>query len=382
MENGVIGILGLGAMGRIIAKDLASSFEGNVVYLVRDPASVKSLAKRYCATVRYADVSKPETVARALKGINVVIHAVHHEFNLAVMKACLKAHCHYLDLGGLFHFTREQLKLHNAFKRKGLLAILGMGAAPGITNLLARYGSDFLDRVEDVEILVGMKDKSTYKQVSPLSAAYSLQTILEEFSWKPAVFKNKKMVFVEPLSGRVPYKFPDPVGVQKPQFTIHSEVATLPFTLAARNVSFRIAFDDDFVERVRILRSLGLTEDREVEVKGKKVNVREFLISFLKTLPKTIPRKIDQYEIIRVVVRGSKARKKKELRVDAHIHGKDETIDKDTGVPPSIVAQMILKKKIQEKGVFPPDLVVPPELFFKELARRKIFIFLNNKRVN
>ena len=99
-------------------------------------------------------------------------------------------------------------------------------------------------------------------------------------------------------------------------------------------------------------------------------------------MAKFIPRKIDQYEIIRVVVRGSKARKKKELRVDAHIHGKDETIDKDTGVPPSIVAQMILKKKIQEKGVFPPDLVVPPELFFKELARRKIFIFLNNKRVN
>ena len=91
--------------------------------------------------------------------------------------------------------------------------------------------------------------------------------------------------------------------------------------------------------------------------------------------------KIDDLEYVRVEIIGNK-----KLTLDCLTKANKKynypAGSYDTGVPPSIVAQMILKKKIQEKGVFPPDLVVPPELFFKELARRKIFIFLNNKRVN
>src|SRR3989344_1999639 len=373
MKESVIGILGLGAMGQIVAKDLYDSFKGKVVYLVRNPTSIKEIAKKYKAEVKSADVNKPESLVKAFKGIDVVIHAVHHEFNVRVMEACLEANCHYVDLGGLFHFTREQLKLNEEFRRKRLTAVIGMGAAPGITNVLAKYGAQGLEKVEEVQIRIGVKDFSTYKQVSPLSASYSLQTLLEEFSWKPAVWKNGKMVFVEALSGREPYTFPQPVGKQNPQYTIHSELATLPFTLQAKNVSFKIAFDDDFVEKVILLKSLGLTKDEEIEIRHNKINIKSFLVEVLKTLPKSIPKRIEQYEIIRVVVKGIKDKKSKTIILDMKIHSKNETIDKDTGVPPSIVAQFILTNQIKERGVFPPEMVVPPESFFKELAKRKIF---------
>lgn len=375
-KNKTIGILGLGLMGKIIAQDLAKTFNGRVIYLVRDINSVKNLAKKNNAEIKYADVSKPETLVNAFNGIDVVIHAVHHEFNLVVMKACLKSKTNYIDLGGLFYYTKKQLKLNKQFKKANLTAVVGMGAAPGITNVLAKYASKFLGKIKNIEIKIGSKDFSTYKQISPLSASYSIQTILEEFSWKPAVFANGKVKFVEPISGREEYKFPKPIGIQKPQYTIHSEIATLPYTLKAKNVSFKIAFDDDFVEKIKMLKENGFVSDETIEINKNKFNVKKVSLEILKRLPRTIPEKLNQYEIIRIIAEDNKKR----IIMDAKISG--ETIDKDTGVPPSIVAQMIVKNEITNKGVFPPESVIPGDYFFKELAKRKIYIYKNNKGVN
>ena len=373
-----IGILGLGSMGKIIAKDLAKTYNGKIIYLAREINSVKSLAKKYNAEIRYADVSKPKTLVKAFNGIDVLIHAVHHEFNLDVMKACLKSKTNYIDLGGLYYYTKKQLKLNNQFQKANLTAIIGMGASPGITNVLAKYASKFLDKIENIEIKIGYKDFSTYKQISPLSASYSMQTILEEFSWKPAVFINGKIKFVEPISGREEYNFPEPIGMQKPQYTIHSEIATLPYTLKAKNVSFKIAFDDDFVDKIKMLKENGFISDEKIKINNNEFNIKEVSAEILKKLPKTISEKINQYEIIRVIL----SNKHKKIIMDVKIKGVGETIDKDTGVPPSIIAQMIVDGKIKDKGVFPPESVIPREYFFKELAKRRIYIYKNNKRIN
>ena len=373
-----IGILGLGSMGKIIAKDLAETYNGKIIYLAREINSVKSLAKKYNAEIRYADVSKPKTLVKAFNGIDVLIHAVHHEFNLDVMEACLKSKTNYIDLGGLYHYTKKQLKLNNQFQKANLTAIIGMGASPGITNVLAKYASKFLDKIENIEIKIGYKDFSTYKQISPLSASYSMQTILEEFSWKPAVFINGKIKFVEPISGREEYNFPEPIGMQKPQYTIHSEIATLPYTLNAKNVSFKIAFDDEFVNKIKMLKENGFISDEKIKINNNEFNIKEVSAEILKKLPKTISEKINQYEIIRVIL----SNKHKKIIMDVKIKGVGETIDKDTGVPPSIIAQMIVDGKIKDKGVFPPESVILGEYFFKELAKRRIYIYKNNKRIN
>ena len=377
-KNKTIGILGLGSMGKIIAKDLAKTFNGKIIYLVREINSVKDLAKKFHAEVRYADVSKPETLVKAFNGIDVVIHAVHHEFNLNVMKACLRSKTNYIDLGGLYHYTKKQLKLNEQFQKAKLTAVIGMGASPGITNVLAKYSSRFLDKIKNIEIKIGYKDFSTYKQISPLSASYSIQTILEEFSWKPAVFVNGKINFVEPISGREEYKFPAPVGIQKPQYTIHSEIATLPYTLKAENVSFKIAFDDEFVDKIKMLKENGFISDEKIKISNNEFNIKNISLEILKKLPKTIPEKINQYEIIRVIAEDNK----KKIVMDAKITGINETIDKDTGVPPSITAQMIADGKITNKGVFPPESIVSEDSFFKELAKRKIYIYKDNKKIN
>lgn len=380
-----IGVLGVGAMGKLIALDLFEKYKGRIVLFERKPKKIQKWLDGISAgkniSVQKADVSDIKSMVRAFRKIEVIIHAVHHEFNLNVMNACLKSKTHYIDLGGLYHYTKKQLKLNRQFKKANLTAVLGVGAAPGITNILAKYASRFVDYVDDVEIRIGFKDFSTYKQESPLSSSYSIQTVMEEFSWKPAVFINGRIRFVEPMSGREKYRFTEPIGVQKPQYTIHSELATLPHTLNAKNVSFKIAFDDDFVNKMKILSKLGFLADEKVSVAGEELSIKSVVPKILKKLPIEIPDKIRQYEIIRVVVKGKKSGKHKRVVADAHIEGIGETVDKDTGVPPSIIAQMIVSNKIGKRGVFPPESIVPETEFFAELAKRKIYIYCNGKKI-
>jgi saccharopine dehydrogenase-like NADP-dependent oxidoreductase len=54
----------------------------------------------------------------------------------------------------------------------------------------------------------------------------------------------------------------------------------------------------------------------------------------------------------------------------------------DTGMPASIIAQMIKEEAIAEKGSFAPEAVVPPRLFFKELRKRKMVVYENKKIIN
>jgi len=379
----MIGIIGLGAIGRIIASDLHKFYNGKVVYIVRDKSSVNNLAKKFNAEVRFGDVNDPDSLVNAFKNLKVVIHAVHHEYNIAVMKACLKADCNYIDLGGLYHFTKKQLKLFNRFKKKNLLAIIGMGASPGITNVMASYGFRFFKEINNIQFLIGSEDFSTYKKESPLTNLYSIQTIIEEFSWKPAVFVDGKTIFVEPISGREEYKFPSPVGSKKPQFTIHSEIATIPYNLKSKNVSFKIAFDDSFVDKILTLKRIGFTVDKDIKIKDNKVNIMDTLVNILKKLPRPIPKKLNQYEIIRVIISGfDYYGYDKQVILDARIESINETVNKDTGVPPSIVSQMIVNNLINKSGVFPPELIINDELFFDELFKRNILIFCNDRRIN
>lgn len=368
MSKKTIGVLGAGTIGEKIVEDLLDTFQGRVIVMSRH---AKKLPRSKRLQFRKADVTKPKSLHRTLGGIDVVIHAVHHEYNEAVMAACLETGTHYIDLGGLYHYTLKQLKWHPKFHKAGLTAVLGMGAAPGLTNVLAAYGASALSRIDAIEIRIGMIDRSTYRQISPLSNSYSLQTILEECSWPAAIYQNGKMRFVEPFAGRELYKFPAPVGMQKPQYTIHSELATLPQALKAKNVFFKIAFDDDFVEKVQTLRAVGLLNKENLPT----------TIAILKRLRPAIPSRIEQYEIIQVLVKGHKGMQPCMIRMEAHVPAMGETVDKDTAVPASIVAQQLARGEMVERGVFPPETIVQPEGLFEELCERGICIYKNGKRI-
>jgi saccharopine dehydrogenase-like NADP-dependent oxidoreductase len=353
---------GVGTIGRVAVRDLFESHPRNHITIADYNADG---ARKYARSFRsprvraaFADASKPGQLANLFRGHGVVINCTQHDFNLHVMRAALAAKIHYVDLGGLFHWTRRQLKLNSRFKRAGLTAILGAGCAPGITNVLTRAAGDKLGRIESVRIRVGARDLNPPAQ--SFCFPYSAQTIVEEFTLRPWVFERGRFRQVRPRTAWERVNFPPPVGNQWLVRTRHSEVATIPLTFRGRGLrfcDFKVGFDRAFVREVVKRLNAGWT-------------VREFA-----KLP--APRgKPNDYEIARVVVEGNHGRNAAPTQIVLDCRAKAKRRwhasagDIDTGCPPSIVAQMLATGVIRQRGVLAPEVAVPVEPFFRELRKR------------
>lgn len=384
---------GAGAMGRIVVRDLVESAPPDVDLIVadRDVRAAERSARAFRGRVRVVrvDVAHRSATARALRGATVIVNACHYALNLPAMDAALTLGSHYCDLGGLFHVTLRQLRRDREFTRAGLLAICGIGSAPGIVNVMARAGADRLDRVDEIHIAVGTIDRSASPDRSPLSTSYSIDTVFDEASLPAAMYRNGALRFVAPLSHPAAVRFPPPVGLQHPVCTIHSELATLPRAFRAkgvRDVTFRIAFPDGLADRLRVVGALGLLGRQPIVVNGQPVVPRDVLRTLASAAPTSPSRRSvpDEYEVLRVTLRGRRGRTRVEDLLDCHVPGMPEWgigVDIDTGAPPSIVAQMILDGRIKGRGVVAPESVIPPVAFFRALALRGMKIVRRRRRL-
>jgi saccharopine dehydrogenase (NAD+, L-lysine-forming) len=353
---------GVGAIGRVVVRDLFESHPRNHVLIADfNQAGARAYASSFHSRrVRavFADASRPAQLAKVFRGHAVIINCTQHDFNLNVMRAALAAKVHYLDLGGLFLWTRKQLKLDGRFKRAALTAIPGMGCSPGITNVMTRAAVDKLGDVESVRIRVGAKDFNT--QPADFFFPYSAKTIVEELTLTPWVFERGTFREVQPRAGWERVNFPQPVGAQWAVRTRHSEVATIPLTFGRLGLvycDFKVSFDREFVREVIRRMKNGSTAHDFAKLPA----------------PRSKP---DDYEVSRVIVRGNKKTITMDCHAKANRRWPASAGDVDTGCPPSIVAQMIATGGITQRGVLAPELVVPVEAFFGELRKRGMKVLM------
>lgn len=403
MTKKYVVIGGAGAMGRITVTDLyhTSKSTDEVVIADYDLAKAEALAASFSphkdrpkVSAVKVNVREPNEAARTLSDAFILINCAQYQLNLEVMEIALKIPCHYTDLGGLFHYTNKQMLLDERFKKVRKIAVIGMGAAPGITNILSRLACDEMDTVKEIHTRVAGCDDTKYNPSQALPIAYSLKTILEEFSFEPAVFTKGQFTFAKPMSGDIPHTFPKPVGVKKPMYTLHSEVATLPLSYkdkGVKEVTFKIAFDPMFLDRVRFLRDLGMASHDHISVMGKEGEVHVTPIDVVNKVAMSQPPakqvgKMKQYEIVRAVVKGTKKVKGKQQKItiiaDLHTQGIQSWgmgIDVDTGCPPAVCAQMIADGEIKGAGVLAPEIAVDPTPFFKRLKLRKMKVVVTKK---
>jgi len=371
---------GAGAMGRIIARDLATTGRGEIEPIIadRDLTPARELG---VDTLRL-DVTDPTSLARAVRGAAVVIASLPYRFNLLAMDAALAARASYIDLGGLFHTTKQQLRRAAAFRSAKLTALLGMGSAPGIINVLAARAARDLDRVREVHCMVGAIDRTRYRATSLLPFGYAPDTLLDEFAKPSAVYRAGRLQMVPPLDPRerLRVRFPAPVGPQWIHTTLHSEVATLPAFFAdrgVREVTFRQTFDEEFAQKLEWLVRLGLVSTAPLKTIG--VAPRDVLLALLRNQPTAEPiGRADRYEILRVVVRGAIGRRPVTVIAECHADqdsGDGVGPDIDTGAPPSIAAQLLVSGEMEARpGVWAPEQLVPYEPFARELERRKMVV--------
>ena len=364
---------GCGAMGKAIVRDLNDNPEVNEIVigdinLTKARAYAREVGSQKIS-VKKVDIKNQGQLVKACRGVNVVANASWYEFNVDVMKAALKTKSHYVDLGGLYHVSKKQLKLDKDFKKVGITAILGIGASPGITNVLAGYGASKLDSVREVHIRTGAKGGGGF--------AYSAKTILDEVTMNPVVFENGKFKEVDPLSGKERYHLPSPVDEVEGFYSIHSELATLPFTIkGVKTVTFRVGFSPSLLQKVNVLLELGLLNTNQISIKGDKISPKDFLYNYLGTL--TAPPSMDEFKSLQVEVIGKKGGVIKKLFFETVVKSSKKWNLRATaiwtGVPAAITAHWLGKGKILSKGVLPPEVGIDPEAFMSELAKRDILI--------
>lgn len=395
MKITVVG--GTGAMGSGIVKDLLSKDSKGVESVIvtsRDAKKVNKFINELkddrleAAVVDAADTKK---LSKVLKKADACANAAQYTVNLNVMEACLEAGCHYLDLGGLFHTTLKQKKLHKKFVDKNIAAVLGLGSAPGTTNVLAKYAADQLDTVEKISLYDAIKILGPESPV--FIPPYSIATILEEYSVDSVQFIDGEFKTLPACSGKQVVTFPEPVGSTECFHTLHSEPATLPYTYkdkGIREVTWRLGQPDEVKKIFYALVSVGFGILEPLKVKDTIVDPVEFLNALIQRnveknkdkIPKPKSLKESQpYEILRAVVEGKKENKEVTYTVDL-IREPNELyegfIDSLTSMPPSIGAQMLAKGEIPP-GVWAPEECIDTTKYFSELTKRKFKINVKKK---
>jgi saccharopine dehydrogenase-like NADP-dependent oxidoreductase len=372
---------GAGMMGCITVQDLAHS-EGvdEVVIGDRDMERAQQVADIVGSpkvTLAEVDVRDHEALVTLLDGTDSCVNATVYYFNLDVMGACLEAGVHYTDLGGLFHTTQKQLLLYEQFKSRGISAVLGMGSAPGVPNVQSRYAADRLDTVESIRIYDGIKPPPP----DAVTFSYAVPTIIDEMTEPPIVFRDGEFISCEPLSEFEDYWFTPPLGLLPMHLSLHSEIATLPYSFREKGIRecfFKINYwgmAPQAVEKVKVLADFGFASEQPIQVKESTVAPRDLMDallagyvppmeSFLEP-PKNQPP--DWTKEIVTEIRGTRFGKPLTYRLGTlTVKG-----SLPTGVAPSIAAQWLAEGHV-EPGVYPPEIALDPEVFFRELDKRGI----------
>lgn len=343
----------LGAAGTIapvIVSDLAVSEEiESVLLLDLDGARAEEVAQRHGggkAQARAADAR--EGLAEHLADADLLINSASYRVNLDAMAACLRAGCHYVDLGGLFWMTRRQLELHDDFERAGRLALLGVGSSPGKTNLMAAQAVRGIERVESIDVAAAGRDPAAGAR---LSVPYALATLLDELTMAPVVLRDGEAAEIEPLEPGGAVDYGDPIGEQETIYTLHSELATFGESFGCERASFRLSLAPRLESALREL--IGAPSER----------VEEFARGTVPASGETVSvHRVDVHGDGRHVVARAITRPYPPFGVGGSVVS--------TAAPAAAYARLLARGAVTATGALPPERCIEPELMFAELEQR------------
>ena len=373
---------GTGQQGGICARDLIES--GYSVLLVgRDKTRIKNLLKNKKTGFIEVDLRNEEEIAKAIKSSNadVVVNCAELIFNVAIMKACLKTKKSLTDLGGLQKITLEQFKLHDSFKKTGIINITGCGSTPGIVNVMTAHVLEKLDSVKTI-YLGFVWDSNIKKFVVP----YSIQSIFDEFTENPITYHDGKFVKEKRMTCKGTKNFKE-VGKQTVYCIVHSEVYSFSKYFknkGLKNIHYMAGFPEHSMKAIQTLIDLGFNSEEPIKINEKEIKPINFTTEVLKKIK--WPKNYMEVENLWVEICGKKNNKDIKIEMNCIVKSlpgwEDAGSNVDTGRTISVISQMLKDNLIKEKGVYAPEAVVPCKHFFKELAKRKMYIYENGKKIN
>jgi lysine 6-dehydrogenase len=383
-------VLGVGKQGSVLVQDLIETDDVSEVIagdidIQRLKQCIAKVASEKVRTEQI-DVTNHAKLVKLIKGgFDVVANALPWTHSFAVAEAAVEAGVNYVDLGP----SPDVFQLDGDAKAAGITVIPSCGLDPGIDSVLEGYGARKLDKVEKILMWCGgipKKNTSAYNNPLRYKISWWWEGVISTYCGTTEILRNDKIVEVEKLAGpKNPevIRFPEPVGECEAFYT--GAPLLLIDHLGLKGVKeawSKTVRWPGHCEIWRKLIALGFTRtDLHLKIRGCKITPREFLIELGE---KTLQYEEDEGDIVilRVHVIGEKNGEKTTCSYDFM-----DFYDKETGItamarttsyPCSIVAQMIARGDIKEKGVIHAGKIGwQPQLansFFSELKKRNIQI--------
>ena len=379
-------ILGVGGNGRAIARALDKDPRVESIRLLdhdrRALAAPEKKGHTKPVDMMEARADDVDILAKALRGCDVVAHCTRPRHNVSVMRACIAAGVHYVDLAasgplrpGEPYGILEQVEMGDAFRSAGISALLSMGLDPGMTNVLARSAAGRLDVIESIRIRSGGVVNLPGFSYFPL---YSRDAFLDDILVRPTVWVDGGLQEREPVSGEERFAFPSAVGPQATYFVSHEEVKTLPRFLGkpVGYVDFKFAVDPSLVRSLHRLWHAGeLSQDALTQLGDQFTDIRQTVLESFPDLS-TSDALIRGTKCVTVEVDGSRGSQRRQIRGDI-VFSHEESIRRDgstavyylSGVAAAIGMMLLAEGGHLPPGAFPAE-VLPPDVVLGEWGRR------------
>lgn len=382
--NGASGIQGMSAMIYLLEQDDVKRVLASDNYnLTRLQERVESLNDERLVMTQL-DSTEEKAATEAFMGYDVVVNAAHTPGGyINTTRAALKAGANYLDMGSSGE-EPLQFELGDGFKEKGITAITSMGTAPGLSNIMAVYCMNKLDKTESIDYKWGVVDVVPPEEhTRPLYWGYGFDGIMALVSGPSLVYEDDELKNLRPRARPDVFHFKDPVGPQVIMGFPHPEPRHLSESFpktGIKHIMYRQAFDPDSELKYCFLRDLGFANKTEaIEVKGTKVIPFDVLKVLLDQLPPEKKKPAHTVSEGNCLVQGWQDGKKVEIRLmirtspDSEMHqrytGKGAFGSYRTGICGAMAGVLLGRGLITKKGVYRPELCVPPELYIQEQAK-------------
>ncbi|MCP4628259.1 MAG: hypothetical protein GY850_32795 [bacterium] len=336
------------------------------------------------------DASNLKAVTKAAEGVDIIINLTIIDFNDIIIQAALANKIHYIDTAQNDTYldqmmeNKHPLDQEEEFKSIGKTALLGCGAAPGITNVMVRYVCDQMEEVEKIYIRLGIKHLETGDDiVQGWNPGWSPVMALMDYAERPCVYKNGEYTRVPIFSRSEEYPFPEPVGKSLISSHSHEEPYTLPYYIkkGLKEVDFKYPVDPIAGALVK----MGFGSEEEIEVRGNKMYPIEVLMQM-------VPRVADAFleETEETIKEGGETESVLEVKVDGVMMGRKVTYTawlENSSVDPAIyqylyetfgTTQIMIPlpasagAKMCLNGMTDPGVIssecLNPEKFFKVMA--------------
>lgn len=356
-------VLGTGMVGSVIAADLAKTrgykvraYDASEASLERcEHANIANGGRATALKTEEADLSDPAVIAKLVKDADIVVGALPSRYGFMALETVINAKKNYCDISFM---SEDAIELTAFAKKKGVTAVVDMGIAPGMTNLLAGYACEHLDTVERIEILVGglpVHRRWPYEY----KAGFSPNDVLEEYTRPSRIVENGKIVIREALTEPELIEFPR-IGTLEAFNT--DGLRSLATTLDVPNMIEKTMRYPGHIELMRVLRETGLFSLEEIELKdGTRVKPRDVMAHLL--FPKwTYDDMEPDLTVMRVTAEGIHSKVPTRLTWDLLDYLDPETgftsMSRTTAFPATAMARMIARGDFKARGVIPPEFLV------------------------